>query len=669
MSLFDNFGSAYKNELSSVVEGARSAAQSNIDALKNIGMPNNQITSLLVKTTSLSSKISNGIDIKDGDASTINGRDSLYKTNSAFSNYDAKPTISSTQKNLPTSININRNGQSFTIKTPPIANTLINTKQTEKQIPLQTTGQPNKKKSNEVTSPIYDYSDTKVVDTSMADIGGFKIPTWGYDDFINERNIWHKSLYSFGGEPTWFYFKIFFNFDTQYGLLGGLLNNTNPLAATNTAYKYLDSCYLRGKFERTQERQVALMRFAKMLSYINTVTPWFFNGINGLDQAGVPLVDDFTKERYISIECNQESVDMRLSNLLDLYKFVCYDEMNQKEIIPDNLRKFDMSVMVFGVPLKYIHSGFKATGKNFEYKRIFDGSNQQNMMSFKMFTFINCEINRESIGNMVPSSMKNEAPFELGKKEIKINYDRVYTHTMNEFNHFFFGSDGVYYDGYAENNKIWNSKKVQQQNRMTSIASSYGDNKKYEVNADQFKSLVSASEAICNYNLRKAGFNALGNIFPDDQQNFKAEKTSSGAIIFTPTDYMNLKLKLIKGVDNINELYNIVSGTSNPIVTEMINSYIKFKANKYLQGFEQSDMATVQGMGYWRRKLAQLKDHIVAPEINITSAGNQVYDYRNFTYEGYGNKILTTDKNGYPDNSAGSQHFKEKMWKLKNGTI
>ena len=79
------------------------------------------------------------------------------------------------------------------------------------------------------------------------------------------------------------------------------------------------------------ERMRALIKFVKTLSYINCNAPWFFKSIKGLDKAGNPVVNEFSKEKNIEIECNVDAIDMRLSTLLDLYRFVCYDDFSNKE--------------------------------------------------------------------------------------------------------------------------------------------------------------------------------------------------------------------------------------------------------------------------------------------------------------------------------------------------
>ena len=49
---------------------------------------------------------------------------------------------------------------------------------------------------------------------------------------------------------------------------------------------------------------------------------------------------------------------MKLNTLFDLYRFACYDDIYKKEIIPENLRKFDMEILIMNIPLKYFQTAF-----------------------------------------------------------------------------------------------------------------------------------------------------------------------------------------------------------------------------------------------------------------------------------------------------------------------
>ena len=538
-----------------------------------------------------------------------------------------------------------------------------------------------------------------VVDTSDADRLNFQTPDWSYADFINERAIFQKSLQNPVGEQGWFYFKIFFNFDTQYGLFGGLLNDPDPMMATNSAYKYLRACEALGQYYKTNDRQVALMKFAKILSYISTYAPWFFKSIKNLNQANVPVINDFTKERSIEIECSTDAIDMRLNTLLDLYKFACYDEIDQKEIVPDNLRKFDMTVMVFQAPLKYFHTSFRTkSGSRYDYKgtSVSKASGFSDVMSFKMFTFINCEIDHECLGNMIPSSMTNERPFSMGGGSIKILYDRVYTHTMNEFMHLMFGNDGLYYDGSASTERLQGVNKTQyrlqtehQKARLNAITKAYDDSPSSNPNDSmKYKSIVDASEALCNSNMRALGFNSLGN-FAGNNKDLQFERTKNGV---SRSEYYDLKLKMLKNDPKILDeaLANVSSGV-NDMITELIESYNKMKSSIRATWTSSSKTLMTDKYGrligdtsdglegitstfkrnlYWRNKINAMKDGIVSPESLVTRYEGQIYDYTNFTHNGYSdNTINTTAKGKIKYNMPGTDYWLRKINALNDGVV
>jgi hypothetical protein len=271
----------------------------------------------------------------------------------------------------------------------------------------------------------------------------FSIPQWDYITFAAELNSFRKGLTGIATEPGWFYFKIFFHFDESFGLLGNILTEKPG----NTAYNYLLSRQNLFKYDNLQSRALALKKFVKYLSFINCNAPWFFDKIDGLDKATVSL-NEFNKEKQITISCLEDAVDMRLTSLFHLYQYACYDEINMKEIIPENLRKFNMTIVLYHVPIKYFSTQIPgADAKSLQGV----GSSFSNRMSYKMFTFKGCEFNLESLGAIVPSSIDNAQPFSLAKSGIIINYDRVFTHLMNEWNQFMIGPDGIYFD---KENKI-----------------------------------------------------------------------------------------------------------------------------------------------------------------------------------------------------------------------
>jgi hypothetical protein len=255
-------------------------------------------------------------------------------------------------------------------------------------------------------------------------------------------------------------------------------------------------------------------------------------------------MDDLSKEKSIEILCNGDAIDMRLNTLLDMYKYACYDEINLKEIIPQNLRKFDMSIVIMNVPIKYFQTGIITSGqnakmsqignngstflnkaikginevtsfisgsntKNFDYKTINGKANSEdNRLSFQMYTLKNCEIDLSSFENYTPGSMNNQGFFRMGTGSIKINYDRSYKHTFNEWNQMMYGSDGIKFDGNSLDN-IWYSTGINksyknqnnqsavenQKNRIKAIQQSIY-NSFFNEKTEAYKALIDFSESV-----------------------------------------------------------------------------------------------------------------------------------------------------------------------------
>lgn len=364
----------------------------------------------------------------------------------------------------------------------------------------------------------------------------FKVPDWGYQDFIRERTSWQKGFDSATGEPGWFYFKVFFRFDTNSGLLGELLgeenittgNVSNAPNGDDNNYKH-DSAirYLyinQGHYSKIDiaGRMIALKRFASILSFINGHAPWFFDSIGGLDKATVPDITHPFKDRTLELGFKEDAVDMRITNLIDLYKYAAFDYVDMKEIIPENLRRFDMTVVLFHTPLRWYHTGMQTMRRGtFQYKS-FAADDFDDRMSYKMYTFKGCEFVTESLGNVYPSDVSNKEPFNLGNAKISINYKRVYQHTFNEWGRFMIGDDGVYYDSPKGVSK-----------RLAAIQDAADNPYYFNPGADIFKPLVDATESRITWAMKQIQPSAVfGNLYIDQTD--------------VNGDYYNDKLRTLK---------------------------------------------------------------------------------------------------------------------------
>lgn len=159
---------------------------------------------------------------------------------------------------------------------------------------------------------------------------------------FTKTNLFYTSNVFLGiQDPTVFGFKIFFHFDNiSSPLLYGASSDIND-APVNTAANFLKSI-------GDEQRLYYLNKFVYLLSNINSQCPWYFQTLNGLKDA---WKHDMTKpyigdDKKIEIDCI-ESVDLRITALLDYYRKACYDWKYRREIIPKNLRQFKMSVYVY----------------------------------------------------------------------------------------------------------------------------------------------------------------------------------------------------------------------------------------------------------------------------------------------------------------------------------
>ena len=378
----------------------------------------------------------------------------------------------------------------------------------------------------------------------------FIMPTYGVANFINERALWQKGVHNLTGEPGWFYFKIFFHFKDPKGLFGGIMTDDIP---NTSALRYLYGIRnfygnrINGDHIKIKDRILALARFTYTLSYINSVSPWFFIGINNVQQLNKLNLEEMTKERSIDLLCNSEAIDMRLNTLLDMYRYACYDEMGQKEIIPENLRKFDMSIVIMNAPIKYFQTAIITSAKTsklgqvghnentllnrtlsginklsgllagstintFPYKTLNGTDNGiDNMLSFQMYTLKNCEIDPVSFDGYLPSSLNNTQFSRFGNNSIKIKFDRCFKHTFNEWSRMFYGTTGIIHDGNiqelidshenllknslnAENYMTKNEKNIND-NRIKAIRDSVY-NSFFDKNTDAYKGLIDFSESV-----------------------------------------------------------------------------------------------------------------------------------------------------------------------------
>ena len=184
----------------------------------------------------------------------------------------------------------------------------------------------------------------------------------------------------------------------------------------------------------SQKHADALDNFQKVLLKINKELPWFWQTLSGLDVAMTyeDLVDPWwgSKDGKLEIECLEENVELTAIGLMDLYKRACYDFVRFVEVIPANLRHFQMQVWVsevrrFQQDTDAKNLGFfdnpDNSGQGGNVKKI----NQDFSLTAKPFiqlNFSHCEFDIDAIAPMFADLNKNP---ELKKPKIAIKWHRV----------------------------------------------------------------------------------------------------------------------------------------------------------------------------------------------------------------------------------------------------
>ena len=211
-------------------------------------------------------------------------------------------------------------------------------------------------------------------------------------------------------------------------------------------------------------RAMRLAMFIELLSNISSKTPWYFQKIGGMDSVikrdlvnfGAEQAFSFKAEKQrIQIDCIEDSYDQRIGTLLDLYRSVVWSWETKREMLPANLRKFDMTIIQFQIPLRGTHTGnnppsfnAKDTDQFRQAKVVYNVNNndstpnvknfaviypngKQDLASFKAWEFHGCEIDYNSSAANV--ELNNEDGAVGTKHRIEIVFDDVMEIRYNEF--------------------------------------------------------------------------------------------------------------------------------------------------------------------------------------------------------------------------------------------
>lgn len=311
--------------------------------------------------------------------------------------------------------------------------------------------------------------------------------TLSYATILKDRDLFRKAgsksgdSFNYTDTPATKYFKVFFYFrngDSDNNLdieqSTGLLAPTwliNPDQLTDRTYYRYNSAWSYLKMNYEDERADLLIQFVNLLSNISSKSPWYFSELSGLETAlerkiyekEFKIVEEERKK--ISIKCLPDAYDDRISTLLDLYRSIIWSWKMKREVIPSNLRKFDMGIFIFNDPvmnfsrlIQYpisptasIQAGSgklkdssalklvdNRTVTTYDSEMTLDKDKQCDLRSsYKYIEFHNCEFDYNSIKSGLANINNKEGLSP--EYTIDISFDDCYEYSFNEFNMEYFG--------------------------------------------------------------------------------------------------------------------------------------------------------------------------------------------------------------------------------------
>jgi hypothetical protein len=139
-------------------------------------------------------------------------------------------------------------------------------------------------------------------------------------------------------DPTYLGFVFLFNdFDIKESPL--LVRDAQQVGG---ALNYLAANNQSARFEY-------LKMFQELLLDTNYWMPWYWQTVEGIDKVWdyKKLSDPYKGGEESRLKVTTlESIDLRITALMDLYRKACFDYEFRREIIPSNLRKFQVTIFI-----------------------------------------------------------------------------------------------------------------------------------------------------------------------------------------------------------------------------------------------------------------------------------------------------------------------------------
>ena len=242
-------------------------------------------------------------------------------------------------------------------------------------------------------------------------------------------------------DPISLNFKCLFDFETEHGLLASEEHKNSALA------------YLKRIGQ--EERYELLKVWIDLFKLLFRDYEFLILDVIGLDRIQNIKPSEFFNNQEDNIEFNiRETSDMFVQMLLTTYRQIWFDNLRKVEVLPENLRYFDMSVFVYSAGyydmFMYDNNGEKYDNNKdidryiYPTIRKLDTKDTLDYKKFEEFNHViyklsNCMIDNEISGKNFLSGLNNEPNSDYVRNNLAINYryaeySGVFNNTIGNFN-------------------------------------------------------------------------------------------------------------------------------------------------------------------------------------------------------------------------------------------
>lgn len=188
-------------------------------------------------------------------------------------------------------------------------------------------------------------------------------------------------------DPTFLTFNLFFDFQGTTSKHTSFFEASSPLfnerKGISSAINYLKSI---DEAERANE----LIKFKKRFSELSQFYPYYFTSLSGLENMNSfsPELVFRMNEKKLTIS-TLESMDLRMSDIIERYMNALYDFEYMRQMIPDNLLEFRLYLMISEIRNLKTYNKQLFENPQMDGKIEFDELNSK--LNHMMFVFDQCK--------------------------------------------------------------------------------------------------------------------------------------------------------------------------------------------------------------------------------------------------------------------------------------